>query len=106
MKPSSSSVIIVQTKAGKTDLLSDISTPINKEPPLEQKVAVMHAVWLCAYDKAHHEVVIRRAAKLLRLSLRDFREMLSAMDADWMDRVWCSRPANWKPSDSLEKPTY
>lgn len=96
-------VIIAETKNGETTLTHHPTTNINKEPTIDEKVAVMHAVWLCAYGTWHHEVVMPRAATLLRLSLRDFHEIILAMDDDWKERIWCSRPANWKPSDSLRK---
>jgi hypothetical protein len=66
----------------------------------EQKLAVMHAIWLCAYgpDREGDERITKRAADLLRVPEAD---LFKGMDADWMDRCWCSRPPDWKPADSL-----
>ena len=71
---------------------------------IEQKLAVMHAVWLCSFDAAAMRTVVRRAAQLLRV---EPRELFQGFDGPgrtvWLDEIWHGRPPNWKPEDSLAK---
>lgn len=63
------------------------------------KMKVVHAIWLCAHDSVEAcEAVELRAAHLLRMPVED---LWIDFDHDYLDRAWCSRPTDWKPTDSL-----
>lgn len=70
--------------------------------PHADKMLVVHAIWLCAYDGAPSETIEQRAADLLRV---DVKNLWIDFDRDYLDRAWCSRPTDWGPGDSLRQPT-
>ena len=70
------------------------------ELPHDEKMKIIHAIWLCAWDeKCSVEEVNKRACKLLRI--HPVRDLMEGFNADYADRAWCSRPIDWKPEDSL-----
>ena len=84
-----------------------ICSPYHPSPPQtkyknmkthEEKMKVVHAIWLAAWDNEKVEVIIDRAAKILRINPETLFE---DFDDDYADRAWCSRPINWKATDSI-----
>lgn len=68
----------------------------------QNKLAVMHAIWLCWWDlKESHEVVLPRVAKMLRVTDEELGEFIGNFDYDWSTTCFCGRPTNWNPVDSL-----
>lgn len=73
-----------------------------------RKMKIVHAVWLVSYmhslrfksprQKCNSTRVINEVARLLGYKPK---YLFQGFNRDYLDRAWCSRPADWKPQDSL-----
>lgn len=71
--------------------------PINTQ----SRTAVISAFWLAAYDDATIHTHLRRTAKLMRISETKLAEIITSMDSDMIQTMFCGRLPNWTPEQSL-----